>query len=112
MYRVRLTRHIVQSCSSFFLIFACYVANGFVAGAKGDDGEEGEDEREGRSYAPGLEDDAEVLGGPGEEHLRVATLLLAVVLSVVIEFCRVGEVRGSRAFSLTFMLHIGMSWPP
>lgn len=43
---------------------------GFVADGEEDDGEKGEDEGSGGSNVPLAEDDAEVGGVPGEEHLR------------------------------------------
>lgn len=41
----------------------------FVGHAEGDDGEEGEEEGPGATDVPPTEDDAEVLGVPGEEHV-------------------------------------------
>ena len=45
-------------------------AHGFVAGGQEDNAEEGEKEGNGGRDVPLGKDDAEVLGGPGEEHLR------------------------------------------
>lgn len=46
------------------------LAQGLVADADGDDGQEGEDERRRAADVPALEDDAQVRRVPREEHLR------------------------------------------
>lgn len=45
------------------------LAQGLVANADGDNGEEGEDQRRRAADVPALEYDAEVLRVPGKEHL-------------------------------------------
>ncbi len=45
------------------------LAQGLVAGADGHDGQQGEDQRRCAAHVPLAEDDAEVRGVPGEEHL-------------------------------------------
>jgi hypothetical protein len=57
------------------------LAESLVACYDGDNGEERGDEAEGGPDVPPFEDDAEVLGFPGEEHLRCRSLLLVGVLS-------------------------------
>lgn len=52
------------------IVASRYISHAFVSGGQEDDGEEGEDERERASDVPLREDDAEVLGGECEEHLK------------------------------------------
>lgn len=54
----------------------CFVAagqraNAFVSGRDGDDANEGKEEGEGGADVPPAEDDTEVGGVPGEEHLQL-----------------------------------------
>ena len=51
------------------LVAAAGGAEGFVAGGQGDDEQQGDDERGGGLDVPLAEDDAEVIGVPGEDHL-------------------------------------------
>lgn len=62
----RLTGYSLQSCRHPRFILPCDVAEEFVAGAERHNGEEGPDEAEGGGDVPASEDDAEVLGVPGE----------------------------------------------
>ena len=65
-----LTRHVLEHGRLLGFVATGGLAHGFVAGGQGCDGEEGEEEGEGVGDAPGLEDDAEVVVVPGEDHLR------------------------------------------
>lgn len=47
-----------------------HLPDALVASGQDDDSDEGEDERERARDTPLAEDDAEVLEGPGEEHLH------------------------------------------
>ena len=58
-------RHVVNTG----LEAAGELAEELVTGGEGDDSEEGHDEGEGASDVPPAEDETEVFGGPGEEHL-------------------------------------------
>ena len=69
-----LTGNLLPRLDSPRLVSARCLAYGFVGGGQGDDGEEGEDEAGGAADVPPSEDDAEVLRGPGEEHLYFNTL--------------------------------------
>ena len=53
------------------LNLARYLPHELIPSRQGDDGEQGPEEGGCAGYAPGGEDDAEVFGGPGEEHLLV-----------------------------------------
>lgn len=62
---------------------------GFVAGAEGDDGEEGDEEGKVGGDVPLAEDDAEVVGVPGEEHVHVAHVLAITAVITVAHVSRV-----------------------
>lgn len=94
----------------FQLVAARGGAQGFVAHAHEDDGEQAEEQAGRGPDVPLLEDDAEVGRVPGEEHLFVGwSPPLSNLLVLLI--CDLG-CNGS----LTLMLHLspcdGMSWPP
>jgi hypothetical protein len=67
----RRTGQLVHILSALGFVSPTRVADELVASGEEDDAEEGEEEGEGGCYAPEGEDDAEVLGGEGEEHLLV-----------------------------------------
>ncbi len=65
----RRTGQLVHILSALGFVSPTRVADELVASGEEDDAEEGEEEGEGGCYAPEGEDDAEVVGGEGEEHL-------------------------------------------
>lgn len=67
--REKLTRKGIDALVHGLFVAAGGGAEGFVAGGESDDEEEGDDQAAGRADVPLAEDDAEVLGVPGEEHL-------------------------------------------
>lgn len=74
----KLTRCLLHIPSAPLFVAPRGFADGFVAGRQRHDGEQGDDEGEGAGYAPAGEDDAEVGGVPGEEHLRIAITHISV----------------------------------
>lgn len=78
------------------------VAHPLVAGAEGDGQQQGDEEGQGPGNAGPAEDDAEVVGVPGEEHLPGSELGIVGV--------------AGKGRLLTFMLHMlpmsMPSWPP
>lgn len=68
--RARLTGNRIHPPIHQDLIAPRARAQGFVTNSDEDDGEEGEDQPGGGPDVPRLEDDAEVGGVPGEEHLQ------------------------------------------
>lgn len=68
--RGRLTGCGVHAPVDSSFVAAAGGAEGLVAGGKGDDQEEGDDEGRRGADMPLAEDDAEVGGVPGEEHLE------------------------------------------
>jgi hypothetical protein len=60
----------IESFLAGSLVATGEFADGLVAGADEDDEEERQHEGEGAGDLPAAEDDAEVFGGPGEEHLE------------------------------------------
>lgn len=66
----RLTRSSISPLVYPGLVPPHALAESFIASYDGDDGEEGGDQAERRPDVPPLEDDAEVLRVPGEEHLH------------------------------------------
>ena len=67
---VWLTRNSLHSPVERDLVPPNTGAESLVADANGDDGEERDEQADGAADVPLSEDDAEVLGVPGEEHLR------------------------------------------
>jgi len=63
------TGQFVDILSAAGFVSPAGVADELVAGGEEDDAEEGEEEGERAGYAPGGEDDAEIVGREGEEHL-------------------------------------------
>lgn len=99
----RLTGYGIDSSAHDDLVAARASAEGLVAHADEDDGEEAEEEPGGGVDVPFLEDDAEVGRVPGEEHLHTLCLLAGSPIIIT---------RGGRG-ALTFMLHMaGISCPP
>ena len=72
--REALTRNVGYLRSLRCLVPAGYLAHGFVASAQRDDCEQRQDEVEGVCDMPTAEDDAKIVGGPGEKHLSRTTI--------------------------------------
>lgn len=95
----RLTRHIVPSPPSLGCAFRIQIissrdlAHGLVACGKEDDCEEGEDQGTGARHVPTAEDNAEIFGIPGEQHLPYLVSKEGLRMRMEPE--------------LTFMLHLG-----
>lgn len=89
----QLTRRRPNPFGDHGLISPRCLAQRLVTGTYADNGEQGHDEAEVGCDVPLAEDDAEVVGGPSEEHLMG---------SVMSDGSKCGE-------KLTFMLHM---WPP
>lgn len=94
-----LTRRGVDPSRQRGLVPADALAQGLIAGADGDDGDQRDNKAQVGCDAPLAEDDAQVGRVPCEEHLRG---------------CECGRVEGVVARRLTFMLHMGplSPWPP
>lgn len=67
--RSRLTRRRLGPLGHGRLVPPDRIAQCLVPGADGHDGHEGDGEAHGGADVPLAEDDAQVVGGPGEEHL-------------------------------------------
>lgn len=93
--RWRLTGYGADALIEGFFVATRKGAEGFVAYGEEDYCDEGEDEGGGRADVPLSEDDAEVLGVPGEEHLETVSA---------------GEWVGIR-WKLAFMLHMSFMPP-
>lgn len=68
----QLTRHSFKHDGLLLFISSGGVSYGFVARGEDYDAEEGDDQGPEIGDSPAFEDDAEVLGVPGEEHVHVA----------------------------------------
>jgi hypothetical protein len=65
----RRTGHFLLSLRNPSLVASGHGSYGFISGCQSDDGKEGEDQPGRGADVPPAEDDTQVVGVPGEEHL-------------------------------------------
>jgi hypothetical protein len=69
-WRVDGTRECLQTLRMRRLVSTGDLSDAFVSGSQEDNGDERNEQREGTGDVPLTEDDTEVFGGPGEQHLE------------------------------------------